>query len=253
MGKMEQRKRGRAKYHNFQGCRRGQFLMMVFILSKPSSSFFFSHYVMKWGKKKISLFLHYFVPPFSFARDMVMEKARARYRERQTLVAFATCMAQERLQWFLHLICSRFRVTENGNSLMSGRISILESQDDDIPCPYAMWPCIASNVVPYICPFSNPNPAWYLSQRRNCMWWLTFTSLTTVTGQIAWSSLQITNQSNSVSETPVQITNWWCPYSCPCPSQYNKQHGDRKKKKSLNIKLALFPLSHINSWSISET
>lgn len=128
MGKMEQRKRGRAKYHNFQGCRRGQFLMMVFILSKPSSSFFFSHYVMKWGKKKISLFLHYFVPPFSFARDMVMEKARARYRERQTLVAFATCMAQERLQWFLHLICSRFRVTENGNSLMSGRISILESQ-----------------------------------------------------------------------------------------------------------------------------
>lgn len=87
-----------------------------------------------------------------------MEKARARYRERQTLVAFATCMAQERSQWFLHLICSRFRVAENGNSLISGRIS-MGARDDDIPCPYARWPCIASNVVTYICPFSNPNPA----------------------------------------------------------------------------------------------
>ena len=117
---------------------------------------FFSHYVMKWGKKKISLFLHYFVPPFSFARDMVTGK---RVKISGTM-EFATCMAQERWHCF-SLIRSRFRVAENGNLSMlpvSGRILIpwyLEARDE-IPRSYARWLYIASNVVIYTCPLSNP-------------------------------------------------------------------------------------------------
>lgn len=115
MGKMEQRKRGRAKYHNFQGCRRGQFLMMVFILSNPPLLSFFLTTLWNEERKKFHFFLHYFVTLFSFARDMVTGKIEPRYWKRQALVAFATCMAQER-QWFA-LTCPGFRVAENGNSL----------------------------------------------------------------------------------------------------------------------------------------
>ena len=162
MGKMEQRKRGRAKYHNFQGCRRGQFLMMVFILSKPSSSFFFSHYVMKWGKKKIFTFSALFRPSIIFCSRYGYGKSKSDIGNDCFLL----------LVWHNNGCNGLLLLPQNSSSgerelaqcLLCPAVSwYLEAGNDDIHRSYTRWPCIVSNVVIYILPWLRSNLAWYPS------------------------------------------------------------------------------------------
>ena len=147
---MEQRKRGRAKYHNFQGCRRGQF-SMVFILSNPPLLSFFLTTLYEMRKEKnfhffcIISFIHYLL------LEIWLREKQARYRDDCFLL----------LVWHNNGCNGLLLLPQNSSSgerelaqcLLCPAVSwYLEARDDDIHRSYTRWPCIVSNVVIYILP-----------------------------------------------------------------------------------------------------
>ena len=150
MGKMEQRKRGRAKYHNFQGCRRGQF-SMVFILSNPPLLSFFLTTLYEMRKEKNFHFSALFRPSIIFCSRYGYGKSKSDIGNDCFLL----------LVWHNNGCNGLLLLPQNSSSgerelaqcLLCPAVSwYLEAGDDDIHRPYTRWPCIVSNVVIYILP-----------------------------------------------------------------------------------------------------
>lgn len=130
---------------------------------EPSSSFFFSHYVI-WNeeRKKFLLFLHYFVHPLSFCSRYGYGKSKPDIGNDCFLL----------LVWHNNGCNDLLLLPQNSSSgerelaqcLLCPAVSwYLEARDNDIHRSYTRWSCIVSNVVIYILPWSRSNLAWYPS------------------------------------------------------------------------------------------